>query len=286
MRIGDYECITPFVTAGSGNARWCVAEKDEKEFFLKQFLSPVQPVQRSQSPTERVMRRRDRCAAFETRKLRIYNALHHVPETLIVRIEDFFVHDGHYYAASQYLGKDYQTFSDYFSAQNKIKLNLLLSLAECLKALHNAGIIHADLKPEHIIVERLETIERVRLIDFDSGFPETSPPEARRELDIDPVYMSPEAFRMITGKRVRLNRKLDSFALGILAHQLLCGKLPAFDTEKYAYLYAAVLDGAVIKLSPELDERQQTLIQKLLRKNPAFRPGDNKVVRYLQKMLA
>ena len=44
MRIGGYECQTPLATAGSGGARWCVAVKDGRRYFLKQFLSPVQPL--------------------------------------------------------------------------------------------------------------------------------------------------------------------------------------------------------------------------------------------------
>ena len=146
MRIGDYETVSPFVTAGSGHARWCVAKRDGKEYFLKQFLSPVQPVQRSPHPNEQVMLRRERCAAFETRKQRLYNALRRVPERFIVRVEEFFVYDGHYFASSQYLGKAYQTLFDCFSSENKIKISLLLSLAECLKALHDVGICSCRLE--------------------------------------------------------------------------------------------------------------------------------------------
>lgn len=95
MQIGEYECKTPFVTAGSGNARWCVAEKYKKQFFLKEFLAPVQPVQTTITPTRQVSLRRQKCAAFETRKLKLYDALKQLPEDRVVRVHDFFVHDGH-----------------------------------------------------------------------------------------------------------------------------------------------------------------------------------------------
>ena len=286
MRIGDYECVSPFVTAGSGNARWVRRQKERPEILSQTvFIAWYSPIQRSPHPKEHVLLRRNRCASFETRKLRLYDALRRVPEIYIVRVEDFFVHDGHYFAASQYLGKDYQTLSDYFSSELKIRAKLLLSLAECLKALHEVGIVHADLKPEHIVVEHDQGALRVRLIDFDSGFFETAPPETQNGMEIDPVYLSPEAFRMIAGKNVRLNRKLDSFALGILAHQLFTGEYPAVNKEKYSYLYAAVLDGATVKLSTELSGKQQTLIRKLLRNTPAFRPGDDRVIRTTKQLL-
>ena len=138
------------------------------------------------------------------------------------------------------LVQNYQTLETFKPADLQTKLKLLLSLSECLSALHAVGIVHADLKPEHIIIDGNPYAPRVRLIDFDSSFAELAPPESGCELAIDPVYMSPEAYRLITGNNVRLNRKADSFAFAILIHQVLAGSLPGFDREKYTYPYAAV----------------------------------------------
>ncbi len=285
MKIGEYTCTTPFVTAGSGNARWCVALKDEKQYFLKQFLAPVQPVQTTAAPTRQVSLRRQKCAAFETRKLHLYDALKKVSSDYVVHVDDFFVRDGHYYAASAYLGTDYQTLDDFRNEPISTKLKILASLSDSLRALHAVGIVHADLKPEHIVIEGNADSYRVRLIDFDSGFAEVAPPEAGRELAIDPVYLSPEAYRMISGHNVRLNRKADTFALGLLVHQTLAGKLPGFDRNHYSYPYAAVLDGAKLALSNEIREPLRVLILKLLKKHPAFRPGDDTIVKKFKTML-
>lgn len=284
MQIGEYTCATPFVTAGSGNARWCVALKEQKKYFLKQFLAPVQPVQTTEAPTRQVSLRRQRCAAFETRKLNLYEALKRVPSEYVVQVDDFFVYDGHYYATSAYLGEGYQTLDDFRDASSQVKLNLLQSLSECLQALHAVGIVHADLKPEHIVVEKKSDVLRVRLIDFDSGFAEVAPPEASRELEIDPVYLSPEGYRMISGKNVRLNRKADTFAFGLLIHQTLAGELPGFDRNMYGYAYAAVLDGKKIRLSSAINNAFAMLIRKMLKKHPAFRPGDDTIVKTLKEI--
>jgi serine/threonine protein kinase len=284
MQIGDYACATPFLTAGSGNARWCMALKDEKQYFLKQFLAPVQPVQTTSAPTRQVLLRRQKCAAFETRKIRLYDALKRVSPNHVVQVDDFFVSEGHYYAASAYLGAEYRTLDTYQSAQAKEKLQLLVSLSEALRALHTAGIIHADLKPEHIVVEIAGDAPRVRLIDFDSGFAEKAPPEAGGEFAIDPVYLSPEAYRMVAGRNVRLNRKLDTFAFGILIHQTMAGEPPGFDRAKYSYLYAAVLDGAKLAFSQEIAPELIALVRRMLKKHPAFRPGDDAIVKKLQEI--
>lgn len=183
------------------------------------------------------------------------------------------------------MGAGYQTLDTFRSAQTKTKLNLLISLSDCLRALHGDGIVHADLKPEHIVVEHDKDTLRVRLIDFDSGFLETAPPETGNELEVDPVYMSPEAYQKMTGKSVKLDRKLDTFALGILIHQTLAGGLPGFDRNKYSYLYAAVLDRAKLSLSQELSASMLMMIQKMLKKRPAFRPDDDTVSQKLKDML-
>ena len=285
MQIGEYTCQTPFFTAGSGNARWCVARKKHQQYFLKEFLAPVQPVQTTQTLTRQVSLRRERCAAFENRKLSLYDALKRVPGNYVVHVEDFFVHGGHYYAASAYLGANYQTLESFKPDDLQTKLKLLLSLSQCLSALHAVGIVHADLKPEHIIIDGNPYAPRVRLIDFDSSFAELAPPEAGNELAIDPVYMSPEAYRLITGKNVRLNRKVDTFAFGILMHQILVGCLPCFENKSYSYPYAAVLNGAVLDVSNAASPALQTLIHKALKKSPAFRPGDKAITRDLKAML-
>lgn len=277
MQIGGYECTSPFVTAGSGNARWCVAVKDGKQYFLKQFLAPVQPVQTTQTPTELVTKRRMRCAAFERRKLALYDALKRMRSDCVVCVDDFFVHEGHYFAASEFIGAAYQTFETIRAFQPQAVRGLLGMLAGCLRTLHENGVVHADLKPEHIVIASDGETPRIRLIDFDSGFLVQNPPDPQINLEVDPVYLSPEAYRMISGHYIKLTHKLDSFALGILFHQALTGEMPGFDRSKYAYLYACVLDGGRIDLSDKLGRKNKDLIGAMLKKNPASRPGDEEI---------
>ncbi len=277
MLIGGYDCTSPFVTAGSGNARWCVAEKGGKQYFLKQFLAPVQPVQTTQTATELVMRRRMRCAAFERRKLALYDALKQMRSDCLVCVDDFFVHDGHYFAASEYIGASYRTFESLHTLQPQTVRRLLSELAGCLRTLHQHGVVHADLKPEHIVIGNGAEESRIRLIDFDSGFLENNPPNPTINLEVDPVYLSPEAYQMISGRYIKLNHKLDTFAFGILIHQALAGETPGFDRSKFTYLYACVLDGGRIELSHALDKKHSALINAMLKKNPASRPGDQDI---------
>lgn len=282
MRIGDYECISPFVTAGSGNARWCIAEKDGKRYFLKQFLAPVQPVQTTQMPPELLIQRRARCAAFERRKLALYDALKKLGADCVVCMDDFFVYDGHYFTASEYIDPSYRTFESIRTIHPRTVSRLLHELSVCLRMLHACGVVHADLKPEHIVVGYNGETPRVRLIDFDAGFLEAYPPDTQTNIEVDPVYLSPEAYRLISGNPVRLDHRLDTFAFGILIHQALTGETPGFDRSVYAYLYACVLDGGRVTLSRQLHAKQRALIRGMLKRNPAQRPGDQAVCKALR----
>ena len=282
MQIGNYKCTSTFVTAGSGNARWCTAEKDGKRYFLKQFLAPVQPIQTTEAPTELLIRQRARCAAFERRKCALYDALKRLRADCVVCVDDFFVHDGHYFTASAYIDPSYRTFESIRTLHPQIAARLLYSLAESLRMLHACGVVHADLKPEHIVIGYDGKTPRVRILDFDAGFLEAYPPDTDTNIEVDPVYLSPEAYQLISGNPVRLDHKLDTFAFGMLIHLALTGEIPEFDRSLYTYLYACVLDGGRVTVSRNLRGKQRALIRGMLQKNPAQRPGDQAVCKVLR----
>ncbi len=278
-RIGGYEQLTELKTIGSGSARWCIARREGQRFFLKEFLSPVFPPKGKDSPLARQQRKR--CEAFESAKRRMYAALSCVIGDTLVPVLDFFRHEGRYYAVSEEVPMPHISGEEAQNLSAREVRSLLHALAVCLERLHTQGIIHADLKPEHLLLTGTLGSYQLRLIDLDSGFLEEDPPAMGENIEGDPVYLAPEVFLRLMGQEVPLSTKLDTFAMGILIHRLWTGELPTFDTSQYAYLYEAVLDGGAYSLSSALPLAYRIPVGRMLRKDPAERPEDKEITQLL-----
>lgn len=276
-RIGEYSPLSPLQTAGSGSARWCIASRGGQRFFLKQFLSPVYP---AKADTPMKEKQRERCRQFESRKQRLYSAMSCVLGDTLVPVLDFFRFSGHYYAISEVV-------PTHINGENKDgmtdeeKRQVLYHLANCLQRLHVQQVVHADLKPEHILLTSRSWGYQVRLIDLDSGFLLEDPPPIGSGLEGDPVYLSPEAFLRMTGQDAPMTTAIDRFAFGAIIHRIWAGELPGFDRKQYDYLYEAVLDGAEIRLSDTLPDHMRWLVRDLLNADPDKRPDDATCVRVL-----
>lgn len=275
--IGEYSPVTPLETAGSGSARWCIAMRGGQRYFLKQFLSPVYP---SSGDSLLKERQRERCRQFEARKQRLYTAMSCVIGETLVPVLDFFRFDGHYYAVSEEVVTKVNGESPLNLTETE-KRQVLLNMALCLQRLHMQGIIHADLKPEHMLLMPCGWGYQVRLIDLDSGFLMDDPPPVGSGLEGDPVYLAPEAFLRMAGQDVSMTAAVDSFAFGAIIHRVWAGEMPGFDREKYTYLYEAVLDGAQPVVSDSLPLKLGQLVQRLLQGEPSARPDDAECVRTL-----
>ncbi|MCI0604351.1 serine/threonine protein kinase [bacterium] len=105
------------------------------------------------------------------------------------------------------------------------KTQIMRDVANGLHAAHLAGIVHRDVKPSNIMVERTETDELIaRIIDF--GFARVLDAlELTRPGTIigSPLYMSPEQAR---GETEKIDSRTDTYALGVTLYELLVGTPP------------------------------------------------------------
>lgn len=103
---------------------------------------------------------------------------------------------------------------------------LVRRLAEVLHPVHVAGIVHRDIKPEHIYLEPTGDQIQLHLIDFGvCTSPYASLSDRKREQGRvygTPSYSSPE---QATGEP-NVDERADIFALGVVLFELITGRVP------------------------------------------------------------
>jgi serine/threonine protein kinase len=95
-------------------------------------------------------------------------------------------------------------------------------IAKGLRAFHRLEMLHQDLRPENIMIDSTGT---VKIIDFGStrvaGLMEMTTPIEQTNLLGTAQYTAPEYFLGESG-----STRSDMFSLGVIAYQMLTGKLP------------------------------------------------------------
>jgi serine/threonine-protein kinase len=143
-------------------------------------------------------------------------------------------------------------------------LDVLVSLAEGLAAVHRAGIAHRDVKPSNVM---LAPGNRVVLMDLGLVLPEFEPtsPIAKGT----PNYMAPESILgVIEPGDAHL---VDTYALGVLAFLLTCGKLP-FEAKTTLAVAQKHVEDPVPPLGDGAPPKLAALVREMLAKDPLARP--------------
>lgn len=135
--------------------------------------------------------------------------------------------DGLDYLVLEYLqGTD---LKDHLQAQPNGRLHwsvardYLLQVAQGLQAVHDAQVIHRDIKPDNCFVTDRQGQAVIKILDF--GIAKIADPSITDVTQPGyppgtPAYMAPEL------DRVYPNERTDIYALGIMAYQLITGNLP------------------------------------------------------------
>jgi serine/threonine protein kinase len=91
-----------------------------------------------------------------------------------------------------------------------------------LQAFHRLEMLHQDLRPDNVMIDRTGT---VKIVDFGAarvaGIAEMALPGQRSEMLGTEQYAAPEYF---LGEAA--SERSDIFSLGVIAYQMLCGRLP------------------------------------------------------------
>jgi serine/threonine protein kinase len=187
----------------------------------------------------------------------------------LVPVLDTGVHEGLPYMAQQYI--DGSSLEDKIKSEGPLDVpttvGICAEVAEGLEALWAAGMIHRDVKPGNILLDRAGTayVTDFGLAKNTQGSVLTLPGQALGSLD----YMAPEQIRgePVTGAA-------DVYSLGCVVFECLQGRPPFGDRQGLRVLWAHLRDEPPdpsegrADLSPEF---VQTL-KAALRKQPDERP--------------
>ncbi len=147
-------------------------------------------------------------------------------------------------------------------------VEILRQAAAALAHVHAAGYIHLDVKPENFLIVRTAEGTTVKLTDFDLTI---SAKERRMRKQAGTIaYMAPEQIR-----KELVGPAADIFAFGIVAYQLVTGRMPFVGNSEKKVRWAQTSETYRVKspgeLSPGLSPKLEKLIMKCLEKRPRNR---------------
>ncbi len=151
---------------------------------------------------------------------------------------------------------------------------IFLQTAEAIEYAHSKGVLHRDLRPSNIMIEKRaqgSQTDQVRIVDF--GFAKLFSQEDSEEVHAraDSPYMSPEE---LEGKP--LDSRSDIFALGCVMYESLTGNPPfkghptSAQERQAPVIFSGVLGAQAVK-DDALLKRLETITMKALEKRPQDR---------------
>lgn len=145
----------------------------------------------------------------------------------IVKLLDCFVMDDIQYLVFEHLETNLYSFykKNFISYQNILKI--FLNVSKGLEFIHHKNLVHADLKPENIMLDT--NLNYIKIIDLGSAF-RVRPLEKRKNFYIQSrYYRSPECCF-----NLRVGKSIDIWSLGCIIYEIISRK-PLFPARNVKY---------------------------------------------------
>ncbi|MDJ0974554.1 MAG: serine/threonine-protein kinase [Planctomycetota bacterium] len=144
----------------------------------------------------------------------------------------------------------------------------LAGVAAALTTMHEVGIVHRDVKPSNIIVEKGG---RMVLADFGLARMDIASTLTRTGSSLGtPLYMSPE---QMMSKREEVDGRSDVYGLGAAMYEALTGR-PPFEADDYRTLVPRIISErplAPSKIDPQIPRSCSRIVLTCLEKDPRDR---------------
>lgn len=238
-QIGPYEIVGEIGRGGMATVYKAYHEKLDRHVAIK-FMHQT------------FLQDDDFHARFQ-REARIVARLEHPS---IVPIYDYSEHNGIPYLVMKYIdGMTLKRKAIKTGLTLEETANILQDVADALDYAHDNGVLHRDMKPSNILIDR---DGRPYITDFglariaDAG----SSTISHDMLLGTPYYISPEQAQGMTD----LDSRADIYSLGVMLYELVAGRVPFSADTPYAIVHSHIHSPVVPpsehndELSPEIDD--------------------------------
>lgn len=173
-----------------------------------------------------------------------------------------------YYIVMEYV--EGETLKDLIDKEGKLSnhdiIDYSVQIAQALKSAHASGIIHRDIKPQNILIDKFGL---AKVTDFGIARVSSNATITYTSSILGTVhYISPEQAK---GKIV--DEKSDLYSLGAVMYEMATGRVP-FDADNsvgIAVMHIQDIPKPAKDLTPNLSNHLNHIIMKLLEKEPANR---------------
>ena len=187
-------------------------------------------------------------------------ALNHTNIVTIYEINEF---EGQTYIAMEYV--EGQTLKDIIckgEVTSPLQLNQIINITtqicEGLKCAHDAGIVHRDIKPQNIIIDK---DGKVKILDFGLAKLKGVTQLTKESSTLGTVhYISPEQ-----AKGMEVDHKTDIWSLGVVLYEMVTGQVPFRGDYDQAVIYSILNEET--ELIKEISESFPATLIKLIEKS-------------------
>ncbi len=251
MRIGRYEILNEI-----GRGGMAVVYRARDPNFNRDVAVKVLPRELLHDPN------------FKARFQREAQTIAGLEHPAIVPVHDFGEEDGQPFLVMRYMPGG--------SLADRLKLGpvglsealrIVGQLAPALDRAHLAGIVHRDLKPANILFDREDN---AYIADF--GLAKIANADVNLSATAvygTPAYMSPEQAKGVK----EIDGRADLYALGVVAYQMLAGRVPYEADTPIALALKHVMEPAprLRDARPDLPEQADRVLQRAMAKDPRDR---------------
>ena len=148
-----------------------------------------------------------------------------------------------------------------------VTIRVMRETALALAHAHDQGVVHRDVKPDNILIDR--STGSAFVTDFGIARFGAGPISGSRTVLGTPEFMSPEQARGLA-----LDARSDLYSLGVVGFYAATGRLPFDAADPFVVMSQHVTDTppALASLAPHLPSHVTALVDRCLLKDPALRP--------------